>query len=247
MGGLAHYIEDEGVPTTQISLIREHTEVIRPSRALWVPFELGRPFGAPDAADFQRRVLHALLALLEAESGPLIEDFPEDAPEVDMIEGWVCPVNLPPPPTDDSALQVRLADELAQLRPWHDLWIENRGRSTVGASGCEIGAAARYMAAYLDEAEPEAPRDDVAAAELLKLVVEDVKAFYLEAALAQPGQSSSQAAADWFWGETTAGRIMLTLKPILAEHADGQIRLLAQGLLVPRLQQHRMAEYAPPA
>ena len=32
MGGLAHYIEDEGVPTTQISLIREHTEKIKPPR-----------------------------------------------------------------------------------------------------------------------------------------------------------------------------------------------------------------------
>ncbi len=245
MGGLAHYFEDEGIATTQISLIREHTELIRPPRALWVPFELGRPLGAPDAPDFQRRVLSALLALLEAESGPLIEDFPEEAPEVGMIEGWACPVNLPPPPSDDSDLQRQLADELAQLRPWHDLWIENRGRSTVGASGSEIETAAHYMAAFLDQAEPEAPRDDIAAVELLKLVVEDVKAFYLEAALAQPGQSSSQAAADWFWGETTAGRIMLALKPALAEHADKGIRFLAQSLLVPRSQQHRLTENAP--
>ena len=28
MGALAHYLEAEGVPTTQISLIREHTETI---------------------------------------------------------------------------------------------------------------------------------------------------------------------------------------------------------------------------
>jgi len=29
-----------------------------------VPFELGRPFGAPDEPDFQRRVLRDLLGLL---------------------------------------------------------------------------------------------------------------------------------------------------------------------------------------
>ena len=245
MGGLAHYIEDEGVPTTQISLIREHTEATDPPRALWVPFEFGRPFGAADAPDFQRRVLGAALALLEAGSGPLIEDFPEDAPEAGMIEGWACPVNLAPPPADDGAPAARLAAELARLRPWHDLWTRNRGRSTVGASCCEIEAAARYMAAFLDQAEPEPPRDGLPAAELLKLVVEDVKAFYVEAALAQPGQGSSEAAAESFWGDTEAGRIMLALHPVLAGHADKEMRFLAQWLLVPRAQLHRLTEKPP--
>ncbi|MCH7711818.1 MAG: hypothetical protein IH903_09315, partial [Proteobacteria bacterium] len=55
------------MPTTQISLIREHTEKIVPPRALWVPFELGRPFGAPDDSGFQKRVLLGALELLEAE------------------------------------------------------------------------------------------------------------------------------------------------------------------------------------
>jgi hypothetical protein len=40
----------------QISLVREHTEKINPPRALWVPFELGRPVGPPDEPAFQRRV-----------------------------------------------------------------------------------------------------------------------------------------------------------------------------------------------
>ena len=34
MGGLAHTLEDEGIATTQISLIRLHTEKIKPPRAL---------------------------------------------------------------------------------------------------------------------------------------------------------------------------------------------------------------------
>ena len=50
-------MEAEGLPTTQISLVRMHTEVIQPPRALWVPFELGRPFGTPGEAAFQRRVI----------------------------------------------------------------------------------------------------------------------------------------------------------------------------------------------
>ena len=64
MGAVAHYLEARGVPTTSISLVRENTVLIRPPRALWVPFPLGRPFGAPHAPDFQRRVLRRALALL---------------------------------------------------------------------------------------------------------------------------------------------------------------------------------------
>ena len=61
MSALGHYLEEEGIATTQISLIREHTEAMKPPRALWVPFVLGRPFGVPNDAAFQRRVVLAAL------------------------------------------------------------------------------------------------------------------------------------------------------------------------------------------
>ena len=81
--------------TTQISLIREHTERIRPPRALWVPFELGRPLGVPDDEAFQIRVLLHALKLLEARSGPVLEDFPEEAPLTEhSLDGWACPIDL---------------------------------------------------------------------------------------------------------------------------------------------------------
>src|SRR4029450_2003444 len=38
-------LEPQGPPTAAISLVREHPEVPRPPRALWVTFELGRPLG----------------------------------------------------------------------------------------------------------------------------------------------------------------------------------------------------------
>jgi len=50
--GLAHFFEDEGISTVVIALVREHAEAIRAPRALWVPFELGRPLGAPNEAAF---------------------------------------------------------------------------------------------------------------------------------------------------------------------------------------------------
>ncbi|SVE14489.1 uncharacterized protein METZ01_LOCUS467343, partial [marine metagenome] len=81
VGGLAHYLEEEGLATTQISLIRPQTENTKPPRALWVPFELGRPMGAPNDPEFQKKVLRAALELLDRDDGPvLIEDFSGEAP-----------------------------------------------------------------------------------------------------------------------------------------------------------------------
>jgi len=100
VGALAHYMEDEGVATAGISLVRDNTERLRPPRFLWVPFELGRPFGAPDEPAFQIRVLRATLALLERQDGPpILDDFPDEVPgaaPMDMT-GWTCPVPLSAP------------------------------------------------------------------------------------------------------------------------------------------------------
>src|SRR3546814_20245121 len=58
----------------------------------------------PGDPDFQRRVLRAVLALLERTDGPVIlEDYPEDAPaesasDLEDMSGWVCPVRFGPPP-----------------------------------------------------------------------------------------------------------------------------------------------------
>ena len=102
MSALAHYFETAGIPTVVIALIREHAEAIRPPRTLGVPFEMGRPVGAPEDPAFQRRVLSAALALLERPSGPVLEDYPEEAPSDGPAddEGWVCPVSFAQPEAD---------------------------------------------------------------------------------------------------------------------------------------------------
>ena len=81
VSALAHYLEEEGLATVAISLIRPQTENTKPPRALWVPFELGRPFGPPNDPEFQKRVVRTALRMLELEHGPVvIEDFPDDDP-----------------------------------------------------------------------------------------------------------------------------------------------------------------------
>ena len=76
---IARVLEEAGLATTSISLVREHTERVKPPRALFVPFPFGHPLGKPDDPALQQRVIHAALALLDAPSWPVLVDYPEDA------------------------------------------------------------------------------------------------------------------------------------------------------------------------
>ena len=245
MGALAHYIEDEGVATAGISLVRNNTERLRPPRFLWVPFELGRPFGAPDEPEFQTKVLRATLALLERQDGPpILDDFPDEAPgsaEVDMT-GWTCPIPLPPPETSDiPALLASILAEISSLAPWQKLAAETRGRTAVGAARMDIEASARFLHVLLiDNGAADVPSTELSLGQAFRGASEDMKSFYMEAATAQPGRASSHALADWFWGGTAAGRLLLALHPVCLDATDAGVKRVALGQLVPRQQMHRL-------
>ena len=231
MGALAQYIEAEGVATTQVSLIREHTEAIRPPRALWVPFMLGRPFGVPNDAAFQTRVLIAALHLLEAHSGPVLEDYPEDAPPDDGGEtAQVCPVSFAS--EAHTGLASALASEVRALHVWYDLAVERRGRTSVGLSGLTIDDAASRLAAFAERGEIDV-LEGATRGQTLKLLIEDLRAFYYEAAAAKPG-ARADAVQDWFWFDTAAGRLLLKVNALCAGAEDTSVQRLAATSVVPR-------------
>jgi hypothetical protein len=232
VGGLGHFLEDEGVATVQISLVREHTEVMRPPRALWVPFMLGRPLGVPDDAEFQKRVLRSALALLNAPSGPVLEDYLEEAPEVDMDEeGWVCPISFNR--AEDVSLGERLRREIQQYRTWYDLHVQRRGRTSVGVSGLDLETLAAFLVDHAEGGSTTSPNPDVGAARMLRLSVDDLKTFFFEAAGAQPGSASPKQLNAWFWTSTTAGETIITLWRRVKDMEDRDFKRLT-GLLVPR-------------
>lgn len=244
MGGLAHYLEGGGIPTTQISLVRPHTEKIRPPRALWVSFDFGRPFGVPNDPGFQRRVLQRALFLLEAGSGPVLEDYREDAPGSGGDgSGWVCPVDLSPKPKqlDDPTGHLNaLLGEMRRLGQWYDLGRERHGRSTVGVSGLSPEQAARHIVSYLAEQPEGNTRPDLPPAATLKLACEDLRAFYTESAVSQPGNPTSREVSEWFWGQTQAGRLFLALPAVLARNQDKAIKMVGERMVVPYAQRHRL-------
>jgi len=72
---IAAAVELEGIATVCLSLLREVTSVTRPPRALFVPFLLGFPLGAPHDVVLQTRVIEQALALLPRRDVPVFEDF----------------------------------------------------------------------------------------------------------------------------------------------------------------------------
>lgn len=243
MGALGHYLEREGVPTAQISLIREQTAAIRPPRALWVPFMLGRPFGAPGKANFQRKVLRALLSLFERPSGPVLEDFSEDAPAAEAHEGgFACPVSFAPTTVKEESLAQAMRREIAQLAPWFDLAVRRRGRTTVGISGMKVEEAASHAASYLDGAPRPRAIPGQSAGVVLKRACDDVKAFYYEAAAAQPGNLAPKAIENWFWRETAAAKVFLAIQQVCLNSSDASLQPLGKLSLIPRAVSHDLAE-----
>jgi hypothetical protein len=67
-------IEDRGIPTASITMLAKITEKIRPPRALSVPYPLGFPLGEAHNRELQTEVLRQLLALLERDDVPVLEE-----------------------------------------------------------------------------------------------------------------------------------------------------------------------------
>ena len=187
--------------TTGISLVRENAQSMQPPRSLWVPFPLGRPLGKPNDKAFQHRVIAAALALLERTAGPVLEDYPEDAPSVRIEESAACPVSFGNTQAQENTWTARFQDELTQMQPWYELGKrKRRGRSLVGVADEPMENIFSKLGELLDK--KALPTADL---KWFKLAIEDAKVFYIEALTAQPGEYSAQAIEQILWHETHLG------------------------------------------
>jgi hypothetical protein len=234
VSALGHYIESEGIATVAIGLIRPQIEHTRPPRALWVPFELGRPFGPPSDPQFQTRVVLAALRLLESDRGPVVlEDFPEDDPRERPDPLWHPPLGKAAAQEEGTPLAAAVEAEIAQLRPAYERSLGRRRRTIVGLAGLAIDEAGQYLAPWLRGTPPESPRADMSAPLLLRFVVDDLKAYYFEAALAEPSLPSSRQLADWFWNDTALGAAIFALRRANLANPDDRLKAIAGLFLVP--------------
>ncbi len=235
MSAVAYYLEDAGIATTGISLVRENTAALRPPRFLWVSFPLGRPLGMPGDPSFQRRVILAALALLDAPAGPVLEDYPEDVPSLPTDAAVACPVRFPARLEGNGTWTAALRNEIALLRPWHVRSIERRGRTTVGIADAPVEDLAIRLGTMLDAASGSAealPRT-LPQLQRLKRTLSDLLAFHEEAVTAQPGDMPWQEVRGVLWQESVLGDAILTLRDRF--RASGDPRLVAfTRVLVPR-------------
>lgn len=243
MSGLAHYFERNGIPSVAISLIRLHTEKMRSPRALAVPFELGRPFGAPNAPEFQRKVLLSALRLLERTDGPILADFPDPPPAArdgDM-DGWACPIDLSAK-SGGSEIDA-LKAEIALLRPWYEEAGRNaRGRRLDGLTKLDPDSLAGFLLAFRDDPAVPSFLPGVATPRAVKLSADDLKHFFYQAALARPGTggtASDVQLANWFFGETRMGDLFLQIRERYLKSENDVLQRLATLQLVPGHQGHR--------
>jgi len=235
VSALGHYIEEQGIATVAISLIRPQTENTRPPRGLWVPFELGRSFGPPSDPAFQKSVVLAALRMLEEGGGPVrIEDFPHDDPRQRPDPDWRPPF-AGAAIADGSAAAIAdaLEGEIARLADAYGRSVKARGRTTVGLLGLPIAKAGGYMAAWLRGEMPESPVADMSAPLALRFAIDDVKAYTLEAGLAGPAKPSSRQLGDWLWNETAAGKAIVALRRVNLDAADDRLKLIAGSFMVP--------------
>lgn len=215
--------------------MREHAEALRPPRSLWVPFMLGRPLGAPNDPAFQRRVVVAALKLFERETGPVLEDFPEEAPPAGEAEATLdaCPVSFSQLAADLS-LREQVYSEISQLRVWHDLGMRTRGRTVTGVAGAPLEVLVDTIAQWIDGERTCAFRSDIRPVDALRLACDELKAFYSEARLAQPGSVTGVDIERWFWHETAAGAFLHALHAVVLTSADPLERHFGINNLVPR-------------
>lgn len=226
---IARVLEAAGLSTTSISLVREHTQAVKPPRALFVPYPFGSPLGRANDPELQHRVLRAAFDLFAAATGPVLRDFPEaDAaePAAPVQASAVTPAGES---TEDPAM------ETTRMRGYHERWRQQTGRTAVGVSGVppqRFRGIVRYLEAYADgrQAELRERPADVPLPVFLKWCIDDLKALYYEARLEMRPEASGEAVALWFWGETAMGRLLRRVKQRMEHSDDAQMKAAAFGV-----------------
>jgi hypothetical protein len=228
-------LEERGFSTVAIASVRPQAEKTRPPRALWTTSQLGRPLGEPGDASFQRRVLVAALGLLERTDGPVIlDDFVEDPPGWRDTPDWRAPppVEVTGPLETPDAWATAFGAELSALMPrWQTAQTRSR-RTTVGLSFQALPAWPVFATRFLAGELPAVPELDTPAL-ALRMLSDDIKALYGEAAQAEGSAPSAHQIDEWFWRQTVAGRLLVALRTAAMASENNALKTVGGRFFVP--------------
>ncbi len=225
---IARVYEEAGLTTTGIVLIEEHAQRVKPPRMLAVPFFFGNALGEPDDAEYQHKVLQATFDLLDRDQGPVLEQLPEDMiPDV-LKQGSEMDATEP--------VQLDAADELTSLRAYYEQWVNaHNGRTAVGLSGVpqrRFRGVVRFLEGYLngEEADLKERPEDTSVHQYVRYCVDDLKAFYYEARMAQRPDGADREIHDWFWSNTAMGTLCMALAEKMGKDDDEAAKAVAYGI-----------------
>lgn len=228
---LARTFEARGLTTLSISLVRRHTEMLRPPRALYVPFPFGMPLGHPGDTAQQHRVLDALFGLLDR-TPPVLRDLTGEAADDEPMspaQASVLGVHA------GSGTSLDLAGEVSRLRHYQQRWLDRTGRTSVGLTGVPVQrfrGLVRFLEAVAAGERPD-PRErpaDVTWAYFVRYAVDDLKALYVEARFVMRPDDTSDDVQRWLWTDTALGPVVVRVREQLAASDDPTERAVAYGI-----------------
>jgi hypothetical protein len=228
-------LEERGFSTVAIASVRAQAEKTRPPRALWTTSQLGRPLGEPGDPAFQRRVLMAALGLLERTDGPVIlEDFTEDPPGWKDTPDWRAPTLVQVSDALDTpdAWATAFGAELSALLPLWGTAQTRFGRTTVGLNFQAPAAWPRFATRFLAGELPTVP-ELATPALALRMLCDDIKALYGEAAQAEGPAPSARQIDEWFWRQTVAGQLLIALRAVAMASENSALKTVGGRFFVP--------------
>ena len=223
MSTLANFLESEGVATALVSLVDAQSAPANPPRVLWVPFELGRPLGEPQDAEFQTEVLQALLALFDEPVGPVRREFGRDAPSATESAEWTPP---------DLSGAKSIVEELQALAPHHAEFMANVGRTTAALAGLDINECGRFVSGF-DAGYRPAGESTFSAILWFRFAADDLKAHYFEAATRGHAVGASVQLQRWLWNETQLGNTLRRFWHDSVDSDDNRRAIVGGRFIVP--------------
>ena len=226
---LARCFEGAGISTTGVVFVKEHAERTKPPRMLWVPYAFGNALGRAGDPLIQHQVMKAAFDLLDAEKGPVLEEFEDDTVPADLLQASGAE-------RSDAAKGLNPADELTALRPYYERWVEkNGGRTAVGVSGVpqrRFRGVVRFLEGYTagEDTDYDGRPDGIGVPQFIRYCVDDLKAFYYEARMEQrPGAEDSEI-HEWYWGETAMSALIVRLTETMNQSEDPAVKAIPYGL-----------------
>ncbi|MGI9612457.1 MAG: hypothetical protein ACR2QO_06090 [Acidimicrobiales bacterium] len=200
---LARVLEDAGIATVGLSLVRRQAENIKAPRFLHCEFPLGRPLGKPGDADYQTDVIRRAFSLLGRGDVPVIEDHP-DVIDDDAEQAASCTL----PPRHDPDVHPAV-DEARALLPAYNRQLEAAGgRTAVGRVAGPDGIA-ELLATFVTLADTGSMDEAGFDADTVRAAGQDIRAFYEEAGLALSDHvPAARQLESWFYQQTQAGPIV---------------------------------------